>query len=110
MKVDYKTKKLKKSLTTDKELLLNYGNRAKRIKQRINQLKSAENLLVIQNITNLRLHQHVAKGKGTWSIDIQENWRILFKIDCDCIPTLPSGGVDMKNIKAIKITSIEDPH
>jgi proteic killer suppression protein len=58
----------------------------------------------------LRLHQHIGKGKGTWSIDIQENWRILFEINQDPIPTLEDGGIDLKAITIISIESVEDPH
>lgn len=110
MELSYKTKKLEKSLTTDKGLAKSYGTLAKKIKQRRVQLESAENLEVISKLSVLRLHQHIGKGKGTWSIDIQENWRILFKIDQDPIPTLEDGGVDLKAITLICVTSIEDPH
>ena len=56
------------------------------------------------------MHQHIGKGKGTWSIDIQENWRILFEINQDPIPTLEDGGIDLKAITIISIESVEDPH
>lgn len=73
MELLYKNNKLKKSLTTDKGLTKGYGKLAKKIKQRRIQLESADNLDVISKLPVLRLHQHVGKGKGTWSIDIQEN-------------------------------------
>lgn len=110
MELSYKTKKLEKSLTTDKGLAKSYGKLAKKIKQRRIQLESAENLEVISKLPVLRLHQHIGKGKGTWSIDIQENWRILFIINQDPIPTLEDGGVDLKAITIICVTSVEDPH
>lgn len=110
MNLSYKNNRLEKSLTTDKGLAKSYGTLAKKIKQRMNQLKSADNLEVISKLPVLRLHQHIGKGKGTWSIDIQENWRILFEIDHDPIPTIEDGGVDLKEITIISIESIEDPH
>src|SRR5690554_1633661 len=110
MRLSYRNNKLEKSLTTDKGLAKNYGNLAKKIKQRRIQLESADNLEVISKLPVLRLHQHIGKGKGTWSIDIQENWRILFEIDQDPIPTLEDGGVDLKAITIISIESVEDPH
>lgn len=110
MELSYKTNKLEKSLTTDKGLAKAYGTLAKKIKQRRIQLESAENLEVISKLPVLRLHQHIGKGKGTWSIDIQENWRILFEINQDPIPTLEDGGVDLKAITIICVTSVEDPH
>ncbi|WP_379899019.1 killer suppression protein HigA [Lacinutrix iliipiscaria] len=83
---------------------------AKKIKQRRIQLESADNLEVISKLPILRLHQHKGKGEGTWSIDIQENWRILFIINQDPIPTLEDGGINLKEITIISIESIEDPH
>lgn len=110
MELSYKTNKLEKSLTTDKGLAKSYGKLAKKIKQRRIQLESADNLEAISKLPVLRLHQHTGKGKGTWSIDIQENWRILFEIDQDPIPSLEDGGVDLKAITIICVTAVEDPH
>ena len=108
MELLYKTNKLKKSLTTDNGLTKSYGKLARKIKQRRTMLETADNLEVISKLPVLRMHQH--KGKGTWSIDIQENWRILFGITQDPIPTLEDGGIDLKAITIISIESIEDPH
>ena len=110
MNLSYKSNKLKKSLTTDKGLAKSYGNLAKKIKQRRIQLESADNLDVISKLPVLRLHQYAGNGKGTWSIDIQENWRILFEVNQDPIPTLKGGGVDLKAVTIISIESVEDPH
>ncbi|PKG41465.1 killer suppression protein HigA [Psychroflexus sp. MES1-P1E] len=108
MELSYKNNKLKKSLTTDKGIAKGYGTIAKKVKLRITQLNNADNLEVISKLQVLRLHQHI--GKGTWSIDIQENWRILFEINQDPIPTLEDGGIDLKAITIISIESVEDPH
>mgnify|MGYP001114331252 FL=1 len=110
MELSYKNNKLKKSLTTDKGIAKGYGTIAKKVKLRITQLINADNLEVISKLQVLRLHQHIGKGKGTWSIDIQENWRILFEINQDPIPTLEDGGIDLKAITIISIESVEDPH
>lgn len=110
MKLSYKNNKLKKKLDTDNGIAKSYGTLAKKVKLRITQLKNADNLEVISKLPVLRLHQHIGKGKGTWSIDIQENWRILFEINQDPIPTLEDGGVDLKAITIISIESVEDPH
>ena len=110
MELSYKNNKLKKSLTTDKGIAKGYGTIAKKVKLRITQLINADNLEVISKLQVLRLHQHIGKGKGTWSIDIQENWRILFEVNQDPIPTLEDGGIDLKAITIISIESVEDPH
>ena len=110
MELSFKNNKLEKSLTIDKELAKAYGNLAKKIKQRITQLRSADNLKVIESLPALRLHEHKGAGKGTWSIDIQKNWRILFVINQDPIPTTDDGGIDLIAITIIRIESVKDPH
>lgn len=110
MELSYKNSKLEKSLTTDKGLSKSYGKLAKKIKQRRIQLESADNLEVISKIPALRLHQHIGKGKGRWSIGIQKNWRILFEIKQNPVPTVEDGGVDLKAIRILCIESVEDPH
>ena len=110
MELSYKNNKLKKSLTTDKGLLKLNSRLAKKIKRRRIELESADNLEVISKLPVLRLHQYKGNRKGTWSIDIQENWRILFEVNQDPIPTLEDGGIDLKAITIISIESVEDPH
>ena len=110
MELEYKNNKLKKSLTTDKGLNKSYGQLSKKLKQRITQLESSDNLLAISKIPVLRLHQHKGKEAGTWSIDIKDNWRLLFEIREDPIPTLEDGGVDLEQVTIIGIEEISDPH
>ena len=110
MKLTYKTKKLEKSLTKDYELIKAYGSLSKKIKQRILELKAAENLEVITTLPALRLHPHKGKNKGIWSIDIYKNWRILFTVAHNPVPQKEDGGVALHEVKVIKIISIEDPH
>jgi toxin HigB-1 len=110
MKLLYKNNKLEKSFNTDKGLAKSYGTLAKKIKQRRQQLESAENLGVIAQLPALRLHQYHGDRKGTWSIDIHQNWRILFEIDQNPIPTVKDGGIDLQAITIICIESVEDPH
>jgi len=110
MDLSFKSKKLKKRLTQDQELLKSYGRIAKKIKQRMKELKAAENLAVIQAMPSLRLHPYGGGRRGEWSIDIHRNWRICFKIGEDPIPCKEDGGVSLENVHKIHILSVEDPH
>lgn len=110
MKITFKTKKLENSLTCDKGLAKNYGTLAKKIKQRMTQLESAENLATIKALSVLRLHEHQGKNKGIWSIDVHKNWRILFTISQDDIPTKENNEIELNEINIICIESVEDPH
>ena len=110
MKLSFKSWKLEKSLVTDKGLFKAYGEKARKIKQRISELRSAENLETVKRLPALRLHQHQGKDKGRWSIDIWKNWRILFTIDMEPIPRKDDDGIDLSRITDIRIESVEDPH
>ena len=110
MRLSYKTNKLEKSLTIDKETIKKYGKLAKKIKQRISELTAAENLEVIAKLPALRLHQYSGNRQGDWSIDIYKNWRIIFELNHNPIPQNEDGSVSIIEIKVIKIMSVEDPH
>ncbi|MEY5034071.1 MAG: hypothetical protein RL447_449 [Bacteroidota bacterium] len=110
MKISYKNKKLEQQLNTDKGLAKRFGTLSKKVKQRRDQLKNANNLQVIADLSVLRLHPYKGNRKGEWSIDIQENWRICFEIDQDPVPRLEDGGVCLIKVTEIKIISVEDPH
>ena len=110
MKISYKSKKLERNLTVDKDILKAYSNMAKKVKMRMIQLKAAENLGVIAKLPSLRLHQYAGNRKGEWSIDLHKNWRIIFEVNHNPIPRKDDDGVDINVVTAIKITSVEDPH
>lgn len=110
MEISYKNNKLEKSLTNDKELIKTYGELAKKLKQRLNQLKEADSLLVIFQLPALRLHPYKGDRISEWSVDIKDNWRMIFEIAQDPIPKQEDGGIDLILITAIEIVSVEDPH
>ena len=109
MEISFKNNKLEKSFIDNKILSKTYGTMAKKVKQRYEDLMSADNLLVISKFPAMRLHPYQGNS-GIWSVDIFKNWRILFTINQDPIPTLEDGGVNLKAIEIIKIESVEDPH
>jgi len=110
VKISYKNNKLEKALANDKELIKTYGELAKKIKQRLKELKGADSLLVISQLPALRLYPYKGNRIGEWSVDIKDNWRIIFEIAQDPIPKQENGGVNLILITAIEIVSVEDPH
>jgi len=106
MDLSYKNNKLKKSLTNDSELIKKYGQRAKKLKQRLTLLRTAPTLFDISKLPPTRLHQYKGDREGEWSIDISVNWRIIFEYD----DTGTTEKGDSKAVTAIRILSVEDPH
>ncbi|MFT5618875.1 MAG: plasmid maintenance system killer protein [Arenicella sp.] len=110
MKIEYKSKKLEKSLTDDREIIKQYGKYAKKVKQRMVALQEAESLSVIKKLPTMHLHPYKGARLGEWSIDIIKNWRICFWLNHDPIPMREDNSVEIESITAIKISSVEDPH
>jgi len=116
MTITYNNNKLEKSVSDLKNINKNYGKiTGKKILERLDILESADNLLIINEIEVLRLHKLGGNKKNQWSIDLHQNWRLLFEITHDPIPMLENDeggndGFDFLAITSIEITSIEDTH
>jgi toxin HigB-1 len=59
MRLSFKTRKLQQALTTDKGLAKSFGTLAKKVKKRMQQLESADDLYTISLLPALRLHQQL---------------------------------------------------
>lgn len=110
LEIDFKNNKLRKQLSDGKTLLKSYGSLARKIKQRLLELESADTLAVVAANKALRLHPYKGARKGEWSVDVQQNWRVIFEINHDPAPLLDDGGVDLSSVTRINILAIEDPH
>ena len=73
MEITFKNNKLEKSFTDDNLLSKIYGTMAKKVKQRYEDLKLADNLFVISQYPAMRLHPYKGNS-GIWSVDIIKNW------------------------------------
>ena len=81
MKITFRNKKLQKSLTLDNEIFKTYGAIARKVKQRLNEIRSFETLADLASLPALRVHLLSGDKNGLWSITIMKNWRIIFEID-----------------------------
>ena len=88
---------------------MTYGERAKKLKQRINQLESSDTLLDMSKIPAARLHPLKGNRDNEWAVDILKNWRICFEIGNNPIPK-SGDSVDLSKVSQIHIISIEDYH
>ncbi|MBK8701330.1 MAG: killer suppression protein HigA [Saprospiraceae bacterium] len=111
MKLEYKNRKLGKSVTTLTAIQAHYGTRAKLVNQRKNELEAAPTLETLKNIPAANCHELKGKLKGKLAVDISGNHRIIFEPNHDPIPTKENGGLDWKQVTDILILSIgEDYH
>jgi plasmid maintenance system killer protein len=110
MVINYKTRKLEKSLTEARDLLKTYGNRAQKVNQRLKEIKASTNLKVLNAIPAANCHPLRGSRSGEYAVDISPNWRMIFIIDLNPIPLNDDGTINLENVTEIKITSVEDYH
>ena len=104
MKINFKSKKLKKKFETKKELEKAYGkHQARKITQRMNELYAAESLQDIKHIPSLRLHRLSGNYKNCFAIDLIHPYRLIIK---------PEDGEieDLKTITLVEVVKVEDYH
>ncbi len=110
MKLAYKSRHLEKSLTDPKTMAATYGVRAKKVNQRIKELRAAATLAVMNTIPAANCHPLVGNRQIQFAVDISANWRIILEPDHDPVPSTADGGVDCERITAIRILEVEDYH
>ena len=111
MEISFKTKKLKKQFSVDKELQRVYGKAvATRIQARMSVLRNAPTLNDVPNLPPERCHQLNTKLQGVFSVDVGDKQRLLFVPNHDPMPVTQDGGIDSTQIRSITILEIQDTH
>ena len=47
---------------------------------------------------------------GEWSARLTANWRLIFELADDPLPTKADGGVDVTQVKEVRLLRLEDYH
>lgn len=110
MLISFKTKKLEKQLTDYKELRRKFGSLAEKVNLRIKQLKSADNLKVMETLPAANCHELKGDLKGSLAVDISANYRLIFEPDHDPVPRKADSGLNWSEVNQIIITQIVDYH
>ncbi|MCX6162144.1 MAG: killer suppression protein HigA [Ignavibacteriae bacterium] len=110
MDIDYKSNRLRKSLTNPAEIIKSYGTFAKKINQRMQEMTAAANLSVLKTIPGANCHVLSGDRSGQFAVNISGNRRIIFEPNNEPLPSLPDGSTDFDKVTAVKILSIEDYH
>lgn len=111
MEIKYSSNKLEKSVSSPNEIFKNYGTRAKKVKQRLEELKAAANLEILKTIPAAGCHELDGNRKGQFAVQISGNHRIVFIPDQSTIIKKENGQIDFSAITIIEILTIgEDYH
>jgi plasmid maintenance system killer protein len=102
--------RFEKQCNSDRQLVRAHGaHRAKILRRRLDQLRAADNLEVMRALPG-RCHELTGNRNGTLSIDLDGPYRLLFEPAHDPPPEKPDGGLDWRQVTAIRILEIEDTH
>ena len=111
MDIFFHTKWLQKVCSVEREMQKELGKPcAKKMGQRLMELRAAVVLSDISHLPPPRLHEHSGDTKGYFSVDLMHPYRLLFVPADDPIPLKPDGGIDLTAVRSIEIVAIKDPH
>lgn len=110
MKIDFKNNFLKKCANDDSFRLKKIGKiNGKIYKQRLDELASSESLENIRYLPG-NYHELSQDRKGTWSVNLEQPYRLIFEPQENPIPTDNFGKYIWGEIKAVTILNIVDYH
>ncbi len=111
MEILFKNKKLENTFNKGAELVKKYGQEmAKKIQLRMAVLRAAKSLENVPHNKPCRRHELSGKKSGMFAIDLKHPYRLVFEPVHDPLPVNKSGGIDLSQVRIIKILSVEDYH
>ena len=111
MDISFRTRKMQKTCSKDKEMKKRYGfDVSCKLQQRLIELKAARSLADISYLPPPRCHELNGTLAGHFTVDVKHPFRLLFVPDHDPVPRNKDGGIDRTNITAIEIIDIRDIH
>jgi plasmid maintenance system killer protein len=87
-----------------------FGTMAKKVNQRMQELKSSQNLGILKTIPAANCHELKGDRKWEFSVNISWNFRSIFKPDHYPVPSKDDNSIDCIRITDIKILGTEDYH
>lgn len=97
-------------MTDPKERVKSYGQLARKVHQRLQELAAADTLAIMRTIPAARCHELTGGRKGELAVDVSLNYRMVFEPKHDPIPKKDDGGLEWEEITKIQINDIEDYH
>lgn len=113
MDITFATKKLRKELNEEKAMVKAHGPiRAKKLKVVLAMMRAAPNLGMFAPPMSPphRCHELTGNRLGQLTVDLDHPYRLVFEPNHNPRPIRLEGGLDWKQVTAIKIIEIEDTH
>lgn len=110
MIIQFQDSKFRDECNNQRLLIRRQGNlRAKKIRQRLDDLRAADNLGVMSDLPG-RCHELKGNRHGQLSLDLDHPWRLIFVPADDPPSQKEDGGIDWQNVRVVEILGIEDTH
>ena len=111
MEISFKTTRLEKQFSAEKELQRAYGKAVTvRIQTRMAVLKNAPTLADVPKEPPERCHPLKNNRRGEFTVDVGSRQRLVFVPNHDPMPRRQDGSVEPNLVRAITILGIIDPH
>lgn len=111
MEILFTSTKMQKLCSSEKVMLKSLGEpMARKLKQRLAELKAAETLVDIPKGPPPRCHELSADRQGQLSVDLVHPQRLIFVPDHDPLPLKEDGGLDWNHVTRVVILEIVDTH
>jgi plasmid maintenance system killer protein len=107
----FQDRKLEKVCNDQSLLVRKYGPlRAKLIRRRLDEFRAADTLEVMRTLPQVRCHELRGDREGTLAVDLDHPYRLIFEVANDPVPRKPDGGMNWREVTAIKVLAVEDYH
>jgi len=111
MEVSFQTRRLAKTLNSEREVTRKFGAEIGRaIMRRLAVLEAANCLDDVPVTPPIRRHELSQDRKGQFAVDLVHPHRLIFQPDHNPLPRKKDGGFNLKKISAITIIEVEDYH
>lgn len=111
MDITFRSKKLERQCNDFRLLQKEHGlTRARKIRQRLDELRASDNLEVISRLPAARAHELGGDRNGQISVDLDHPFRLIFVPNHAPAPSKEDGGLDWSKVTKIIIFEIVDPH
>lgn len=110
MEISFADKHLEKAFNEQSKLVRRHGAvRARKLRQRYDDLQAADNLAVMRTLPG-RCHELTGDRAGQFALDLDHPYRLIFEPDHNPIPRKEDSGIDWTAITAVCIIAVENYH
>ena len=111
MDISFGSRKMQKNCSSEQAMRAEWGtNVAKKLRLRLAEMEAAETLEDLRRLPQARCHEYTGSGKGRFSVDLADPYRLIFEPDHDPLPLKEDGGLHWTQVTRVRVLGVHDPH